>query len=136
MAAPAVVRDLREPWAPESSEELERFETGVPSAFVLGRASAGLADRTTLGAGRLDQIRTWLSQPLWDMEPAEADVYFGTTLRHSAGPVTGTEHVLHVPGTAAQGRNPPDARPGGRVPDRQDEPASRGQGRPAADPAE
>ncbi|MFE4337370.1 tyrosine-type recombinase/integrase, partial [Streptomyces sp. NPDC056831] len=33
--------------------------------------------------GHLDQIRTWFGRPLWDMEPADADVYFGKMLRHS-----------------------------------------------------
>ncbi|MFI0731861.1 MULTISPECIES: hypothetical protein [Streptomyces] len=37
-------------------------------------------------------------------------------------------------GAAAQGRAPPDDRPGGRVPDRRDEPAARLGGHPAADP--
>ncbi|MYY02550.1 MULTISPECIES: site-specific integrase [unclassified Streptomyces] len=84
MAALAVVRDLREHWAPASAEELERFETDVLSGFVLARASAGLADGTIRGdVGHLDQIRTWFGRPLWDMEPADADVYFGKVLRHS-----------------------------------------------------
>ncbi|MFE7973982.1 hypothetical protein [Streptomyces shenzhenensis] len=34
-AALAVVRDLREHWAPASTEELEQFETDVLSGFVL-----------------------------------------------------------------------------------------------------
>ncbi|MDP9612561.1 hypothetical protein ACFV4E_09375 [Streptomyces hygroscopicus] len=84
MAALAVVRDLREHWAPASAEELERFETDVLSGFVLARASAGLADGTIRGdVGHLDQIRSWFGRPLWDMEPADADAYFGKVLRHS-----------------------------------------------------
>ena len=84
LAALAVVRDLREHWAPASAEELERFETDVLSGFVLARASAGLADGTIRGdVGHLDQIRTWFDRPLWDMEPADADAYFGKVLRHS-----------------------------------------------------
>lgn len=84
MAALAVVRDLREHWAPASAEELERFETDVLSGFVLARASAGLADGTIRGdVGHLDQIRTWFGRPLWDMEPADADAYFGKVLRNS-----------------------------------------------------
>ncbi|MDN3294997.1 site-specific integrase [Streptomyces ficellus] len=84
LAALAVVRDLREHWTPASAEELERFETDVLSGFVLARASAGLADGTIRGdVGHLDQIRTWFGRPLWDMEPADADVYFGKVLRHS-----------------------------------------------------
>ncbi|MFE4755579.1 hypothetical protein ACFRIB_35980 [Streptomyces mirabilis] len=84
MAALAAVRDLREHWAPASAGELERFETDVLSGFVLARASAGLADGTICGdVGHLDQIRTWFGRPLWDIEPADADVYFGKVLRHS-----------------------------------------------------
>ncbi|MEU6605745.1 hypothetical protein ABZ922_11880 [Streptomyces shenzhenensis] len=78
MAALAVVRDLREQWAPTSAEELERFETDVLSGFALGRASAGLADGTIHGdVGHLDQIRTWFGRPLWDLVPANADVHLG-----------------------------------------------------------
>ncbi|MGW7620345.1 hypothetical protein ACWGLG_31845 [Streptomyces antimycoticus] len=84
MAALAVVRDLREHCAPASAEELERFEPDVLSGFVLARASAGLADGTIRGdVGHLEQIRTWFGQPLWDMEPADADAYFGKVLRNS-----------------------------------------------------
>ncbi|MCX4404475.1 hypothetical protein OG840_23030 [Streptomyces sp. NBC_01764] len=84
MAALAVVRDLREHWAPASAEELERFEADVLSGFVLARASAGLADGTIRGdVGHLEQIRTWFGRPLWDMEPADADAYFGKVLRNS-----------------------------------------------------
>ncbi|WP_234352334.1 MULTISPECIES: hypothetical protein [unclassified Streptomyces] len=83
MAALAVVRDLREHWAPASAEELERFETDALSGSVLARASAGLADGTIRGdVGQLDQIGTWFGRPLRDMEPADADVYFGKVLRH------------------------------------------------------
>lgn len=72
MAALAVVRDLREHWAPASAEELERFKTDVLSGFVLARASAGLADGTIRGdVGHLDQIRSWFGRPLWDLEPAD-----------------------------------------------------------------
>lgn len=83
MAVPAVVGDLREHWAPASAEELERFETGVLSGFVLSRASAGPADGTIRGGvGHLDQNRSWFGRPLWDMEPTDADVHFGKVLRH------------------------------------------------------
>ncbi|MFJ9209868.1 hypothetical protein [Streptomyces sp. NPDC102264] len=65
MAALAVVRDLREHWAPASAEELERFENDVLSGFVLARASAGLADGTIRGdVGHLDQIRSWLEEAM------------------------------------------------------------------------
>ncbi|MER5686718.1 hypothetical protein [Streptomyces sp. NPDC002205] len=84
-AAPAVVRGLREHWAPASAEELEQFETDAWSGFVLARTSAGLADSTIRGdVGHLDQIRTWFGRPLWDMEPADADAYFGKVLRDAS----------------------------------------------------
>ncbi|WP_405608800.1 integrase [Streptomyces sp. NBC_01508] len=71
----AAVRDLREFRDPVSAEELEQFETDVLAGFVLARASAGLADGTIRGdVGHLDQMRAWLGRPLWDMEPADADV--------------------------------------------------------------
>jgi hypothetical protein len=84
LAALAVIRDLREHCAPATAEELARYETDVLSGFVLVRAPAGLADSTIRGAvGHLDQIRTWFGRPLWDMEPADADVYFGKVPRGS-----------------------------------------------------
>ncbi|MFD3658753.1 hypothetical protein [Streptomyces sp. NPDC058620] len=84
MAALAVVRDLREHQAPASQEELERFETDALYGFVLAGASAGLADGTIRGdVGHLDQGRTWFGCPLWDMEPADADAYYGKVLRGS-----------------------------------------------------
>ncbi|WP_405775913.1 hypothetical protein [Streptomyces sp. NBC_01538] len=84
MTALAVVRDLREHWAPASVEELEWFEIDALSGFVLARASAGLADGTIRGdVGHLEQIRTWFGRPLWGMELADADTYFGKVLRNS-----------------------------------------------------
>ncbi|WP_413754717.1 site-specific integrase [Streptomyces sp. R-74717] len=80
----AAVRDLREFRDPVSAEELEQFETDVLAGFVLARASAGLADGTIRGdVGHLDQMRAWFGRPLWDMEPTDADGYFGKVLRGS-----------------------------------------------------
>ncbi|MDA8290228.1 MAG: tyrosine-type recombinase/integrase [Actinomycetota bacterium] len=80
----AVVRDLREYRAPASSEELEEFEVDVLAGFVLARASAGLTDGTIRGdLSNLDQLRTWFGRPLWEMEPTDADDYFGRVLRSS-----------------------------------------------------
>ncbi|MFF2324725.1 MULTISPECIES: hypothetical protein [unclassified Streptomyces] len=39
MAAPAVVRDLREHWAPTSADELERFETDMLHRRLLETAA-------------------------------------------------------------------------------------------------
>ncbi len=84
MSALAVVRDLREYRDPVSAEELERFETDVLAGFVLARASAGLTDGTIRGdVGHLEQVRIWFGRPLWDLEPSDADAYFGRVLRGS-----------------------------------------------------
>ncbi|WP_309236676.1 site-specific integrase [Micromonospora sp. S-DT3-3-22] len=78
----AVVRDLRDRRAPASAEEIERFEVDVLAGFVLARASAGLTDGTVRGdVSQLEQIRDWFGRPLWEMEPADADAYFGRVLR-------------------------------------------------------
>lgn len=86
----AVVRDLREYRAPVSAEELAEFETDVLAGFVLARASAGLVDSTIRNdTNHLELIRDWFGRPLWEMEPADADVYFGKVLR-DAKPSTRT----------------------------------------------
>jgi integrase len=81
----AVVRDLREQRPAVGPEEVAEFETDVLAGFVLARASAGLADGTIRGdVGHLEQVRAWFGRPLWDMEPAHADAYFGKVLRDAA----------------------------------------------------
>lgn len=81
----AVVRDLREQRPAAGPDELAEFETDVLAGFVLARASAGLADGTIRGdVGHLEQVRAWFGKPLWDMESADADTYFGKVVRHSA----------------------------------------------------
>lgn len=80
-----MVRDLRERRAPASPEQLAQLETDVLAGFVLARASAGLADGTIASdVGHLEQVRSWFGKPLWDMEPADADAYFGKVLRGAA----------------------------------------------------
>jgi integrase/recombinase XerD len=82
----AVVRDLREQRALAGLEELAEFETDVLAACA--RPSSGRVgglDATIRGdVGHLEQVRTWLGKPLWEMEPADADIYFGKVVRHSA----------------------------------------------------
>ncbi|MFG1801341.1 tyrosine-type recombinase/integrase [Micromonospora carbonacea] len=81
----AVVRDLRERRTAVSAEELAQFEVDVLAGFVLARASAGLADGTIRSdVGNLEQIRGWFGRPLWEMQPADADDYFGRALRGAA----------------------------------------------------
>jgi integrase len=79
------VRDLREARTAASPEELAAFETDVLAGFVLARSAAGLADGTVSpDVVHLEQTRAWFGKPLWDMEPADADVYFGKVLRDAA----------------------------------------------------
>jgi integrase len=78
----AVVRDLREFRAPATAEELAGFETDVLAGFVLARASAGLVDSTIRNdTNHLELIRDWFGRPLWEMQPPDADAYFGQVLR-------------------------------------------------------
>jgi integrase/recombinase XerD len=86
----ALVHDLRKHRAPASGEELADFETDVLAGFVLARASAGLADSTVRNdTNHLELIRDWFGRPLWEMQPADADAYFGKVLR-GARPSTRT----------------------------------------------
>jgi integrase/recombinase XerD len=79
------VRDLRQARPPASAEELAEFETDVLSGFVLARAAAGLADGTIRSdVVHLEQVRAWFGRPLWELEPADADAYFGKVLRTAA----------------------------------------------------
>jgi len=81
----AVVRDLREARVPAGPDELLAFETDVLAGFVLARAAAGLSDNTIRSdVLHLEQLRAWFGGPLWDMEPADADAYFGKVLRDAA----------------------------------------------------
>ena len=86
----ALVRDPRDHRAPVSEEDLADFETDVLAGFVLARASAGLADSTIRNdTGHLELIRDWFGRPLWEMQPGDADAYFGKVLR-DARPSTRT----------------------------------------------
>ncbi len=78
----AAVRDLREYRPPASADELEQFEVDVLAGFVLARASAGVTDATIRGdISNLEQTRAWFERPLWEMQPTDADAYFGRVLR-------------------------------------------------------
>ncbi|MFD0575113.1 tyrosine-type recombinase/integrase [Dactylosporangium darangshiense] len=81
----ATVRDLREARRPATAEQIADFETDVLAGFVLARSSAGLSDSTIRGdVGHLEQFRTWFGRPLWEMEPVDADAYFGRVIRDAA----------------------------------------------------
>lgn len=84
----AAVRELREARRPATAQELDDFETDVLAGFVLARAAAGVKDDTVRGdVCHLEQLRNWFERPLWEMEPADADRYFGKVL-HSAASAT------------------------------------------------
>jgi integrase len=86
----AAVRDLREHRGLGSDQEIADFETDVLAGFVLARASAGLTDSTIRNdTNHLELIRDWFGHPLWQMQPADADAYFGKVLR-TAKPSTRT----------------------------------------------
>jgi len=86
----AAVRDLRELRAPATEDEIADFETDLLSGFVMARASAGLVDATIRNdVGHLELIRGWFGGPLWEMQPCDADTYFGKVLR-DATPSTRT----------------------------------------------
>jgi integrase/recombinase XerD len=117
----AVVRDLREQRSPRTDEELADDETDLLAGFVLARASAGLADGTIRNdTNHLELIRDWFDRPLWEMQPADADAYFGKVLR-DAKLATRTGRaggVLRVPRAAPHRRAAPPHRPCCRVPAR------------------
>lgn len=81
----AVVRDLRETMTPATPEDLAAFETDVLAGYVLARAAAGMVD-STISNDMIDlqQIRDWFGRPLWEMEPPDADAYFGRVTRDLA----------------------------------------------------
>jgi hypothetical protein len=92
----ALVHDLRDHRVPVSEEDLADFETDVLAGFVLARASAGLADSTIRNdTGHLQLIRDWFGRPLWEMQPDDADAYFGRVLR-DARPSTRTGRAAAV----------------------------------------
>lgn len=81
----AAVRDLRVARAPVTAEDLVGLETDVLAGFVLARAAAGLADGTIASdVMHLGQVRAWFGRPLWEMDPSDADRYFGQVLRERA----------------------------------------------------
>jgi site-specific recombinase XerD len=70
---------------PVTADEVAAFETDVLAGFVLARAAAGLSDGTIASdVMHLEQVRSWFGRPLWEMQPADADVYFGKLLRDAA----------------------------------------------------
>lgn len=81
----AVVRDLRVARPPATADDLAALETDVLAGFVLARAAAGLSDRTIASdVAHLEQVRTWFGRPLWEMDPVDADRYFGKMLGDTA----------------------------------------------------
>ena len=62
-----------------------RWRQTCSPGSCLARAAAGLADATIVSdVVNLEQIRVWFGRPLWEMEPPDADAYFGKVLRSAA----------------------------------------------------
>jgi len=107
----AVIRDLRVARAPVTAEDLAALETDVLAGFVLARAAAGLSDGTiSSDVLHLEQVRAWFGRPLWDMDPPDADVYFGKVLRDTArgtrlSRVSAAQDLLPVPGCVTRSRS-------------------------------
>jgi hypothetical protein len=53
----------------------------VPGAVTAG---PGLTLPLVRGRHHLEQVRAWFGRPLWEIEPADADAYFGKVLRGTA----------------------------------------------------
>ncbi|MFD8527981.1 hypothetical protein ACFV0L_11290 [Streptosporangium canum] len=93
-----VVRALREHRAPDSEEDLAALETDIPTGFVLARASAGLTDSTIRNdVNHLELIRDWFGRPLWQLQPEDADVYFGKVLQDARPSSTRTGQATALP---------------------------------------
>lgn len=81
----AVVKDICERRVLGSAQEVAEFETDAVAEFVLARMSAGLADSTIQhDLANLEQLRIWFGRPLWEMQPRDADAYFGKVLRSAS----------------------------------------------------
>ena len=55
-----------------------------PGSFWRGRRPGWLMSTIRSDVSHLEQVRAWFGRPLWDMEPADADAYFGKVLRGAA----------------------------------------------------
>lgn len=78
----ALVKDLGSRRQPPTAADIEALETDALAGFVLARSSAGWADSTIRADVRtLTSLRDWLGKPLWEMEPSDADRYFGRHLK-------------------------------------------------------
>ncbi|MEV6678545.1 site-specific integrase [Streptomyces erythrochromogenes] len=79
-----VVREIRSPHA-LAAEDLDDLEADVLAGYVLARAASGLADGSVqTEVSSLGQIRSWFGRPLWEMEPPDADRFFGQVMRGAA----------------------------------------------------
>jgi len=80
----AVVKSLR-PRRPVTEEDVAALEIDLLAGLTLARSAAGVGDKTIRqDTGNLEQIRSWFGRPLWEMEPTDADAYFGRVLRTAA----------------------------------------------------
>ena len=85
----AVVRDLREARSRRGRMSWRRWRlTCWPGLSWPGRRPGWLDATVRSDVAHLEQVRAWFGRPLWDMEPADADAYFGKVLRDAVWALT------------------------------------------------
>ncbi|MFI7644335.1 tyrosine-type recombinase/integrase [Nonomuraea sp. NPDC049400] len=90
----AAVKDLRELRAPSTADDLAAYEIDLVAEYVLARASGGVTDATIQReVSQLDRIREWFGRPVFEMEPTDADAFFGRELR-DASPATRSAYAM------------------------------------------
>jgi integrase/recombinase XerD len=71
--------------APQSLPGLSPDHSRAAAGFGAARAAAGLSDGTfAADVLHLEQVRAWFGRPTRDMDPPDADAYFGKVLRDTA----------------------------------------------------
>lgn len=82
----ALVEALRPQPSLTDPDAIAAFEQDLLSEYVLARASAGVGDRTIAGeADVIVELRDWFGRPLWQMQPADLDRFFGVAQKAMAG---------------------------------------------------
>lgn len=88
-----MVRDLREQRTLTIAEELTDYGPACWPGSCWHERRLGWGDSTICNdANHLELIRDWFDRPLWEMQPTDADTYFGEVLRDAKpapGPVGG-----------------------------------------------
>lgn len=78
----AAVRDLRELRAPAPRMKSPRSRpTCCRGSYWRGRRPGWSTPQIRNDVNHLELIRDWFGRPLWEMQPADAETYFGIVLR-------------------------------------------------------